>query len=69
MKDKDLKKVPIMDLFEQLINSGESESLIEAIKKERGNDKIIDTRQRELENRQEILKNNISGNKHEENKG
>ena len=56
MKDLDLKKVPIMDLFEELISSGETVSIIEAIKKERGNDKIVDTRTKELENRQDILK-------------
>ena len=67
MKDKDLKKVPIMDLFEQLISSGESESIIDAIKKERGSDKIIDTRSKELENRQEIL-NKLPVNKKQKDK-
>lgn len=67
MKDKDLKKVPIMDLFEQLISSGESESIIDAIKKERGNNKIIDTRSKELEKRQEIL-NKLPVNKKQEDK-
>ncbi|MBC7390111.1 MAG: hypothetical protein H7329_12920 [Opitutaceae bacterium] len=62
MKEKDLKKVPIMDLFEQLISSGETVSIIEAIKKERGNDQVIDSRSKELENRQDILKN-LPGNK------
>ena len=67
MKGKDLKKVPIMDLFEQLISSGESESIIDAIKKERGNNKIIDTRSKELEKRQEIL-NKLPVNKKQEDK-
>ena len=61
MEDKDLKKVPIMDMFELLISSGETESLLEAIRRERGSDKTIDTKKEELENRQSVMKNLLSG--------
>jgi len=60
MEDKDLKKVPIMDMFELLINSGETESLLDAIRKERGADKTIETKKDELDNRQLVMKKLIS---------
>jgi len=63
MKDKDLKKVPIMDMFDLLINSEETDSIIEAIRKERGKENVVETKQEELDIRLKTLSKLFLGKK------
>ena len=60
MENKDFTKIPLMDLFEHILSSGEAESIIELIRKERGAEKKIESKSEELENRQSVLNKLLS---------
>lgn len=56
MNNKELGKATITDLFEHMLESGESKTIIEAIKKERGNETIVKSESEQLTDRKNILK-------------
>lgn len=57
MKDKELNKLTISDLFVHMLESGESETVLDAIRKERGNETTTKTEAELLTERKNILKN------------
>ena len=57
MKDKELNKSTISDLFVHMLESGESETVLEAIRKERGEEIVIKSEAELLKERKNILKN------------
>ena len=56
MKTKELSKSTITDLFEHMLESGESKTIIDAIRKERGNDNTVKSEAEQLNERKDILK-------------
>lgn len=57
MNNKELGKATITDLFEHMLESGESKTIIEAIKKERGEEKAVQNESDLLKSRLELLRN------------
>lgn len=57
MSNKELGKTTLADLFEHMLESGESKTIIEAIKKERGEEKTIQNESDLLKSRLELLRN------------
>ena len=57
MNNKELGKTTITDLFEHMLESGESKTIIEAIKKERGEEKTVQNESDLLKSRLELLRN------------
>jgi hypothetical protein len=57
MNNKELGKATITDLFEHMLESGESKTIIEAIRKERGNETAVKSESEQLTDRKNILKN------------
>ena len=57
MKNKELGKATITDLFEHMLESGESKTILDAIRKERGNETAVKSESEQLTDRKNILKN------------
>ena len=56
MKNKELGKATITDLFEHMLESGESKTILDAIRKERGNETTVKSESEQLTDRKNILK-------------
>jgi len=57
MKEKEFSKLPIFDLFDYMLETGEVASIIDAIRKERGDEKPVQNESEQLRERKNILKN------------
>lgn len=53
--NKKLARTNVVDFLDQLIDSGESKTIVDAIRKERGGERAVSTEQEELEKRKNIL--------------
>ena len=57
MNNKELGKATITDVFEHMLESGESKTILDAIRKERGNETAVKSESEQLTDRKNILKN------------
>ena len=56
MNNKELGKATITDVFEHMLESGESKTILDAIRKERGNETAVKSESEQLTDRKNILK-------------